>query len=215
MFQVIDYEGWDRKEIYERFRDYTYNLTVELDVEMFLEFIRGKGYKTYPALCWCIARTVNQVRDYRYALVDGKVGYYDVLAPCYTLMRKGDGHLFTHMVTDYSEDFPEFYQRFLEDKEKAEEGDSLYYYGGPKPGCVDVTVLPGTYYSSISYVRPQRFIAADPENQSYVPFITVGKYQEKGGRMMMPVTGNFNHAVNDGYHAEEFFRKLQENLDNM
>lgn len=215
MFHGIDFETWDRKEIYERFQGYTYNLTVELEVGKFLEEIHRKGYKTYPALCWCIAATVNQDVDFRYARAEGRVGYYDVLDPCYTLMRKGDSHLFTHMVTKYSDDFRDFYQRFLEDKDKAEKGNSLYYLGEPRPGCMDITILPGTRYQAISYIRPERFVAADAANESYVPFVTIGRYIEKDNGVKMPVTGNFNHAVNDGYHAEKFFRLLQENFNTL
>lgn len=213
MFRTIDLADWERKEIYERFQGYTYNLTVELEMGVFLEEIRSRGYKTYPALCWCIAGTVNQDRDFRYALADGQVGYYDVLNPCYTLMRKGESHLFTHMVTEYSDNFDDFHKRFLEDKEKAENGNSLYFLGGPRPGCVDITILPGTTYRSVSYIRPERFVAADTANESYVPFVTVGRYEERDNGVKMPVTGNFNHAVNDGYHAEKFFRLLQEKFN--
>ena len=209
MFHTIDYEKWERKEIFERFAGYTYNLTAEVDVTQFLERIHGNGYKFYPSVCWCIADTVNSDRDFRYAKVDGAIGYYEKLNPCYTLMRKGEGNLFTHMVTD----FDCFYKTFLEDKEKAENGSSLYYYGNPVPGCVDITILPNTAYQSICYVRPASFVNPESGSESYIPFITVGKYREIDGRMKMAVTGNFNHAANDGYHAEKFFRLLQEKLD--
>ncbi|MFQ7550556.1 MAG: CatA-like O-acetyltransferase [Blautia marasmi] len=121
MFYTIDYENWERKEIFERFAGYTYNLTAEADVTDFLEAIHEKGYKFYPSICWCIANTVNSDVDFRYAKVDGAIGYYERLNPCYTLMRKGEGHLFTHMVTDFDKDFDSFYKAFLEDKEKAGE----------------------------------------------------------------------------------------------
>ncbi len=105
MFHTIDYEKWERKEIFERFAGYTYNLTAEVDVTQFLERIHGNGYKFYPSVCWCIADTVNSDRDFRYAKVDGAIGYYEKLNPCYTLMRKGEGNLFTHMVTDFQQRF--------------------------------------------------------------------------------------------------------------
>lgn len=42
MFYTIDYENWERKEIFERFAGYTYNLTAEADVTNFLEAIHEK-----------------------------------------------------------------------------------------------------------------------------------------------------------------------------
>lgn len=37
MFIPIDYENWDRKEIYDAFHGYMYCMTVELDITEFLE----------------------------------------------------------------------------------------------------------------------------------------------------------------------------------
>ena len=36
----------------------------------------------------------------------------------------------------------------------------------------------------------------------FTPFITVGRFYKKDGRVLVPVTGSFHHAVNDGYHAK-------------
>ena len=44
----------------------------------------------------------------------------------------------------------------------------------------------------------------------YTPFTTVGRFYQKDGRVMLPVTGSF--IMQDGYHAEKFFRLLQENI---
>lgn len=62
-------------------------------------------------------------------------------------------------------------------------------------------------------MRPASFVNPESGSESYIPFITVGKYREIDGRMKMAATGNFNHASNDGYHAEKFFRLHQEKLD--
>ena len=112
--------------------------------------------------------------------MDGAIGYYEKLNPCYTLMRKGEGNLFTHMVTDFSKDFDCFYKTFLEDKEKAENGSSLYYYGNPVPGCVDITILPNTAYQSICYVRPASFVIRNRAARATYP----SSLWENTGRLM-------------------------------
>ena len=39
----------------------------------------------------------------------------------------------------------------------------------------------------------------------YTPFTNGWTFFiRKDGRVMLPVTGSFHHAVNDGYHAEKF-----------
>ena len=68
MFIPIDYEQWDRKEIYDAFHGYLYCMTVELDITEFLKKIHENHWKFYPSMCYCIAKTVNGHQDYRYAI---------------------------------------------------------------------------------------------------------------------------------------------------
>lgn len=77
MFIPIDYEQWDRKEIYDAFHGYLYCMTVELDITEFLKKIHENHWKFYPSMCYCIAKTVNGHQDYRYAKINGQVGYLD------------------------------------------------------------------------------------------------------------------------------------------
>lgn len=210
MFHTIDFNAWDRREIFEAFDGYVYCATVELDITEFLDKIHQKPYKFYPSICYCITKTVNQNKNYRYAKVDGKIGYWDQVQSHYTLLRKNTDHLFTHQRTLYSEDFSTYYQQFLEDKEKAENGDSLYYDKTDSMDNVHISIMPNTSFTSLSYSKPASFTHYGTPNTSYVPFIVIGKYYELNGRIKMPVTVEFHHAVNDGYHAEQFFRLLEE-----
>lgn len=125
MFIPIDYENWDRKEIYDAFHGYMYCMTVELDITEFLEKIHESHWKFYPSMCYCIAKTVNEHQDYRYAKINGHVGYFGQVNPHYTLLRTNSNHLFTHQWTDYNEDFAAFHKQFLEDKALAEAGDTF------------------------------------------------------------------------------------------
>ena len=95
MFIPIDYEQWDRKEIYDAFHGYLYCMTVELDITEFLKKIHENHWKFYPSMCYCIAKTVNGHQDYRYAKINGQVGYFDQVNPHYTLLRTNSNHLFT------------------------------------------------------------------------------------------------------------------------
>ncbi|MEE1032189.1 MAG: CatA-like O-acetyltransferase [Ruminococcus sp.] len=214
MFHPIDYNAWDRKEIYEAFDGYLYCLTVEVDVTHFLRILKEKQYKFYPSICYCIAKTVNENQDYRYAKIDGVIGYWDQVQAHYTLLRKNSNHLFTHQRTLYSDDFSTFYQQFLEDKEKAENGDSLYFDKSGARDNVHISIMPNTSHSGLSYSKPTSFTNYGTPNTSFVPFVMIGKYHEVNGQMKMPVTVEFHHAVNDGYHAEQFFQKFEACLQN-
>lgn len=209
MFHPINLENWDRKEIYTAFDGYTYTLTAELDVTEFLQTLREKQRKFYPSICYCIARTVNKNQNYRYAKVSREVGYWDQVQAHYTVLRKNTDHLFTHQRTLYTEDFSDFYNRFLEDKEKAENGDSLYFDKSGAMDNVHISIMPNTSFTGLSYSKPASFTKYGTPNTSFIPFVMIGKYHAAGDRMKMPVAVEFHHAVNDGYHAEVFFQQLE------
>ena len=45
----------------------------------------------------------------------------------------------------------------------------------------------------------------------YAPILSVGKYDEN---YLLPIAATVNHAVCDGYHVSELFRRVQEAFDN-
>lgn len=47
MFHEIDENTWDRKEIYDVFYDYTYAMTVQLDMTELYAQMKEPGYKFY------------------------------------------------------------------------------------------------------------------------------------------------------------------------
>ena len=75
MFIPIDYEQWDRKEIYDAFHGYLYCMTVELIYHGVSQkkFTKITGNSIHP--CYCIAKTVNGHQDYRYAKINDQRGY--------------------------------------------------------------------------------------------------------------------------------------------
>lgn len=213
MFKQIDYDNWDRKEIYVKFYGYLYCLTVQMDITEFVCKIKKKGFKFYPSICWCITKATNSDIDYRYSRVNGKVGYWDKLNAHYSLMRKNTS-LFTHNVTEFTEDFETFHENFLVDKENAENCNGLYYYTEPQPDTVHISTMPGTAYTALSYSKPTTYTNYGAKDTAFIPFVTVGKYYESEGRIKVPVTVEFHHAVNDGYHADKFFKLLEETCRN-
>ncbi len=213
MFHEIDYESWDRKEIYQLYDGFTYSITAELDMTVLRSYMRREHRKFYPLICWIITTAVNEDADYRIVKKDGKLGYFDKLHTSYTLRRNARPHLFTHMVTEYHDDLDVYYHQFLKDKSLAEAEDRLYYYGEVLQDTVDISVTPDISFQSLSLCIPASFYQKDPENMRYTPFTTVGRFYERDGRIWLPAAVNFHHAVNDGYHAEKFFKLLQKQLN--
>ena len=203
-FIEIDYDNWDRKEIFEAYGDYVFFLTYEFDVTRYIEKFKGK-IKFYPFMTYITSKVINEHQEFRMAIENGKIGYYDVLHPIYTLLRKNK--LFTHKVTDYSEDFEDFYHRFLVDKKIGEECNSLYADGYRPKNTLAISTMPHTSFAGLSF-------AYNPEGiTEFIPFTTFGKYFERDGKWYCPVSIEFYHNVNDGYHAEVFVNAMQHLID--
>ena len=45
------------------------------------------------------------------------------------------------------------------------------------------------------------------------PIITFGKYEKRDGSYTLPLTLTIAHAAMDGWHTSEFFRRMQEELN--
>lgn len=215
MFTPIDFDTWDHKEVFQAFEHYTYSMCMQMDITELYRYCKTKGKKFYPMINWVITKTVNDDKDYRFAKIDGQIGYFDQLNTSYTLRRNCNPTLFTHMVTKWDPNPEVYHDRFLEDKAKAEAEDRLYYYDRPLADTVDTSIMPKSSFTGIGLCIPARFHELDPNNQRYIPFTIVGKYYEKDGRILLPVNTNFHHSVNDGYHVEKFFEILQNNMNAM
>ncbi|MFA7186293.1 MAG: CatA-like O-acetyltransferase [Victivallales bacterium] len=209
MFTFIDYENWNRKEIYEKFFGYTYSVTAEIDITDFREKTKSKGYKFYPSICWAIGKTVNSDADYRFARMNGKPGCYDKLKVHFNLLRNDGSNLFSHAVTPFTGDFDAFYWQFEKDKKAAESCGKLYNYNTPQPDCVHVSVMHQIVHTSLSMSKPAEFSAYNKPDTAFIPFIIVGKFHEDNGRIKLPVTAELHHCVNDGFHTEKLFMLLE------
>ncbi len=60
-----------------------------------------------------------------------------------------------------------------------------------------------------SYTQIQHpCVSADDSN----PRLSWGKFTEENGKVMLPVSLMFNHALADGWHATQFYRNLEREL---
>lgn len=206
-FNIIDYDNWDRKEIFESLNPLTYTISADLDITAFYTKIKAKGYKFYPSINYIIAKVVNENVEFRYAFMDGKVGYYDRVDPLYTLIRVNSNHLYTHAITEYNPDFSSFYMAFERDRREAELCNRLYFMDVRPDNALSVSITPNLKFNHISYNY-----TLDKEG-SLVPFVSVGKYYDNNGRKLLPTCTEFHHEVNDGYHAGKFYELMQDELD--
>lgn len=63
--------------------------------------------KLYPAMIWLLTRTVNEIPEFRMALVDGVLGVYDDMHPAYTVFNK-ESKTFSGIWTEFDPNYSAF-----------------------------------------------------------------------------------------------------------
>lgn len=202
-FTPIDESAWERWEYLEVFRQTAVYLTAEVDITPLYRRVRARGERLYPALIWCVAAVLNRHTHFRYGRDEaGRIGIWDVLHPCYTVPRRDAPDLFAMKATCFTPDYDAFRAQFREDYARAETCGRLLCNGTLPPNRFGISAVPGLVFSAFSF-------GGDPK-PDFTPFVLLGKVHPQGERMVLPVGGEFAHAVNDGSHISRFFQELEE-----
>ena len=113
-----DMESWPRREHY---RYYTkalkveFNMTARVDVQNLLRFCHAHGCKFYAAAIYCVTKALNRIENFRmFKNADGELCVWDKIVPNFTFFHPDDC-TFSDCWTDFSEDFPTFYNAITAD----------------------------------------------------------------------------------------------------
>jgi len=205
IFNPIELDKWSRKPYFEHYLHQvrcTFSMTVNMDITRLRLDVKRKEMKLYPVLIYMIATVVNQYQEFRTCFdTDGRLGYWDRMSPSYTIFHNDD-KTFSSIWTKYREDFDTFYRHYLDDMDR---------YGRVKGFMTKSNEPPNTFpISSIPWVSFTGFnLNINSEGAYLLPIFTMGKFFEQDGKILMPLSGQFHHAVCDGYHAGLLFNELQ------
>ena len=90
MFTPIDFNTWPRREMFYYFSKMAptgYSLTVNLDVTHLRKIVKEERLKFFPAYLWLVTRCLNEQPEFKCAIKDGQLGYFDTLTPLYATMH--------------------------------------------------------------------------------------------------------------------------------
>ena len=207
-YEIIDINKWKRGKLFSYYIDNLRNvlsLTAEIDVTLFVRFVKGNGLKFYPAFMWAVSKIFNSREEFRYGWdKEGNLIRWDYISPYYADFHKDD-EMFTLLYTEYAEDLLTFHDNFLKDRERYKDLRGFDFTEVPT-NVFNVSCLPWLKYKSFD-------IHVFDEGKYLAPVVTWGKYEEKNGRLTMPLSVNIHHAVCDGFHLCRFFNELQTFID--
>lgn len=207
-FNVIDKSNWERKECFEHFMNIancSYSITVKLDITKLQKYLRKKSLRFYASFTWIISKCINNQKEFRMGYdIDRNLGYFDRISPSYSVLNE-DTKIMNDLFTEYDECFSNFYKEMINclDKYKKDSKFSTEF----KPNFFIVSCLPWIEYSS--------FNVNNHGDESFLfPMVTWGKFVSENDKTLIPVTIQVHHAVADGYHCGEFFKNLEEIVNN-
>ena len=208
-YRILDLETYYRKDIYRRFTQVarsSVSITHRIDVTDLVEHSHRSGTKFYINFLYLLARVLNSREDYRmgYLWQTDQVVIYDRINPCQYVFHE-DTETCTPVYTEYNPDYQAFYEASKADIEAAKQTREFLFDMEHHPNWFDASYIPWVSYDSLHVELPDGYLY-------YQPIINWGKYEEIGGRMMMPVTVRMNHAVADGYLISKVFLLLEEEM---
>ena len=207
MKKKIDVEKWKRREIYRFFKDYNepyYGITMDLECTAAYNFSKSKKISFFLYYLHLVLKAVNMTEAFKYRIEGDELFLYDVINGSATIDR--DDGTFGFSYIPYFEDMDLFLDRATEEMIEVRMSDQLIR-SEIGENIIHFSSLPWIRFSHVSH--PRHYARRDS-----IPKVTVGKYDMRGQKRMMPVSVHVHHAVADGLHVGQFFETLQELLMN-
>ena len=198
----INIRNWERKEIYDFFKDYEepyYGITVELECSGALNYAKEKGISFFLYYLYLTLKAVNQTEAFKYRIEGDELYLYDVIDGSATIDRDDGTFGFSHI--PYFEDLDLFLEKATEEVIEVRTSHRLIR-SGIGENVIHFSALPWLRFTHVSH--PRRYARRDS-----IPKITIGKFRKSGEKRLIPVSVHVNHAVADGLHVGMFFDTLQ------
>ena len=204
-FHPINFETWERRQYFYYFTKMLptgYSLTVEIDITKTRKAAKERGIPFMAAYLYVVSRQLSAQPEMRISTLGDQLGAFDVLHPSYAVFHDDDKTI-SNMWTEYSPSFTSFLAQYLNDRAlyAKNHGPSAKPIAPPPNLCM-VGMLPWvsfTHYSPVPY----------QQSDCYFPVIEAGKFFERNGRTLMPLSVMAQHAVADGYHTSTLFNGIQ------
>lgn len=203
-YRVIDESTWKRAAHCAVFRNCvepSFCVTFDLDVTKFYREIKKKGSSFTFALIYIVTECANQIEEFRYRFLDGKVVLFDEIDTAFTYLDK-QTELFKVVNVPFEGSIEEYCQAARQKAEAQKE-----YFTGPLGNDVfQFSPMPWVTYRHISHTNSGK-------KDNATPLFDWGKFYEKDGRLLLPFSVQVHHSFVDGVHIGKLVEKLQEKLN--
>jgi chloramphenicol O-acetyltransferase type A len=202
----VDIENWNRKTIYEYFKDFPdpfFNLTANLDVTALYRFCRENKLSVSLANLFYALQTVNEIREFRIRLKDDVLVEFETIHATMTIAQPDETFSFCYfeMQPDVFE-FNEAGRAAVEEYTRLKTFDVMR----DRVDLVYSSVIPWVSFTSFKH-------ASRLNNKFTIPRLVWGKMFDDAGRKKLPHSVEVHHAIADGFHVGKYFVSLQEKIN--
>lgn len=204
IYKVIDEKTWERAihcMIFRNSAEPQFCVTFQADITKFHHFIKEKDLSFTMAMVYAVCRCANDIEAFRYRFLDGKVVLYDRIDTAFTYLNK-QTDLFKVVNVPMKDDLEEYCTLASKTADEQKE-----YFTGPLGNDVfQCSPMPWVTYTHISHTNSGK-------KDNATPLFDWGKYYEKEGKLLIPVSVQAHHSFVDGLHVGQFAEKLQKYFD--
>ncbi len=202
-YKVIDEKNWDRAMHCAVFRNSiepAFCVTFEIEITSFLE-IKKQNLSFTLSMVFAVCKCANEIEAFRYRFLDGQIVLFDKIDTAFTYLNK-ETELFKVVNVPMTDTLEEYVKSAAQIA-----NEQMEYFTGPLSNDVfQCSPMPFLTYTHISHTN-----SGNKDNAT--PLFDWGKYYEKEGKIIMPVSVQAHHSFVDGIHIGRFAEKLQDYLN--
>lgn len=203
-YQIIDEKTWKRATHCAVFRNCVepaFCVTFEADITGFRSKVKSQGLSFTLAMVYAMCKCANEIENFRYRFLDGNVVLYDRIDTAFTYLD-AETELFKFVNVPMCDNIEEYVS--LAAKIAAEQ--KQYFAGEPRNDIFMCSAMPWVTFTHISHTNSGK-------KDNATPLFDWGKFFERDGRLLIPVSVQAHHSFVDGLHVGRFAERLQKYFD--
>jgi len=177
-----------------------FSITVEVEVDIFINFLKDATVKFTPAMVYAIAKAANSIKEFKWRIRDNQVIEHEWVHPSYTV-NSDVSSVFSFCTVNFQPNLNSFVKDALQIETAMQQNPSFE----DEPGRDDylfLSSIPWFHFTAIQHAM--QFHPCDS-----VPRFTFGKYTQKHNKLMMPLSIQAHHALVNGKEVAAFLELLQ------
>lgn len=203
IYREINEKNWKRAlhcQIFRNSIEPAFCVTFELDITNFLRKVKEKKLSFTMSLIYAVSKCANDIEEFRYRFVDGKVVIFNRIDTAFTYLNKE-----TELFKVVNVEMKDTLEEYVVAATKATINQKEYFTGPLGNDVFQFSPLPWVSYTHISHTIPGK-------KDNATPLFDWGKYFKKDGKIILPFSVQAHHSFVDGIHIGKLADSLQNYL---